>query len=90
MSTTYEVRIARRALRSLAALERREQQRIRAALDLLAGNPRPPACVAMQGEESVYRIRVGNYRIVYEVLDSVLVVHVVHVFRIGHRREIYR
>ena len=87
MSTTYEVRIARRALRSLARLERREQQRIRAALDLLAGNPRPPACVAMQGEESVYRIRVGDYRIVYEVLDSVLVVHVV---RIGHRREVHR
>jgi mRNA interferase RelE/StbE len=87
VSTTYEVRIARRALRSLARLERRDQQRIRAALDLLAENPRPPACVAMQGEESVYRIRVGNYRIVYEVLDSVLLVHVV---RIGHRREVYR
>jgi mRNA interferase RelE/StbE len=87
VSTTYELRIARRALRSLARLERREQQRIRAALDLLAGNPRPPACVAMQGEESVYRIRLGNYRIVYEVLDSVLLVHVV---RIGHRREVYR
>jgi mRNA interferase RelE/StbE len=68
-------------------LQRREQQRIRAALDLLADNPRPPNCVAMQGEGSVYWVRVGDYRIVYEVLDAVLVIHVV---RIGHRREVYR
>ena len=83
----YEVRLARRAVRALSALQRREQQRIRAALDLLADNPRPPNCVAMQVEDSVYRVRVGDYRIVYEVLDAVLLVHVV---RIGHRREIYR
>ena len=41
----------------------------------------------MSGEDSVYRVRVGDYRIVYEVIDSVLVIHVV---RIGHRREVYR
>jgi mRNA interferase RelE/StbE len=68
-------------------LERREQQRIRAAIDLLADNPRPPTWVAMQGEAAVYRVRVGDYRIVYEVLDAVLLVHVV---RVGHRREVYR
>ena len=87
MTPTYEVRLARRAQRSLANLERREQQRIRAALDLLADNPRPPNCVAMKGEDSVFRVRIGDFRIVYEVLDSVLLVHVV---RIGHRREVYR
>lgn len=87
MTSTYEVRLARRAARSLASLERREQQRIRAALDLLSDDPRPPNCVAMQGEDSVYRVRVGDYRIVYEVIDAVLLVHVV---RIGHRREVYR
>lgn len=43
--------------------------------------------MAMTGENSVYRVRVGNYRIVYEVIDDVLVIHVV---RIGHRREVYR
>jgi len=87
VTPTYEVRLARRAERALALLQRREQQRIRAALDLLADNPRPPNCVAMQGEDLVYRVRVGDYRIVYEVLDTVLLVHVV---RIGHRREVYR
>jgi len=83
----YEVRLARRAVRSLEDMQRRDQQRIRAAIDLLAENPRPPSCVALQGEAGVYRVRVGDYRIVYEVLDQVLVVQVV---RIGYRREVYR
>ena len=83
----YEVRLARRAVRSLADLQRRDQQRIRAAIDLLAENPRPPNCVALQGEAGVYRVRVRDHRIMYEVFDRVLVVQVV---RIGHRREVYR
>ena len=58
-----------------------------AALHILANNARPLNCVALQGEDCVYRVRVGDYWIVYEVLDSVLVIHVV---RIGHRREVYR
>lgn len=86
----YEVRLARRAVRSLEDLQRRDQQRIRAAIDLLAENPRPPSCVALQGEVGVYRVRVGDYRIVYELLDQVLVVQVVQVVRVGHRREVYR
>ena len=83
----YEVRLARRAVRSLADLQRRDLQRMRAAIDLLAENPWPPNCVALQGETGVHRVRVGDYRIVYEVFDRVLEVQVV---RIGHRREVYR
>lgn len=85
--TAYEVTIARRAVKALAALPRKEQQRIRAAIDLLAGTPRPPGCVAMAGEAHAYRVRVGNYRIVYDVFDDRLVIQVV---RIGHRRDVYR
>ena len=85
--TTYHVDIARRAVKALAALPRREQQRVRAAIDLLADNPRPPGCVAMTGEAHAYRVRVGDYRIIYEVLDDRLVVQVV---RVGHRRDVYR
>ena len=83
----YEVRLARRAVRSLADLQRRDLKRMRAAIDLLAENPWPPNCVALQGETGVHRVRVGDYRIVYEVFDRVLEVQVV---RIGHRREVYR
>ena len=84
MSDIYEVKLSRRALRSLISLERNQQQRIRAALDLLSVNPRPPNCVALRGEDSVYRVRIGDYRIVYEVRDLVLLVHVVQK-RTSHR-----
>jgi mRNA interferase RelE/StbE len=85
--TAYEVTIARRAVKALATLPRKEQQRIRAAIDLLADTPRPPGCVAMAGEAHAYRVRVGDYRIVYDVLDDRLVIQVVS---IGHRRDVYR
>ncbi|GAC1373916.1 MAG: type II toxin-antitoxin system RelE/ParE family toxin [Acidimicrobiales bacterium] len=83
----YHVQIARRAVKMLAALPRREQQRIRAAVDLLADEARPPGCITLVGEPHTYRVRVGDYRIVYEILDDVLLIHVV---RIGHRRDVYR
>ena len=83
----YRAEIARRALEALAALSRIEQQRVRAAIDLLADNPRPPACTKLTGEDDAYRVRVGVYRIVYEVLGDRLLVHVV---RVGHRRDGYR
>ena len=85
--STYRVDIARRAVKALAILPRREQQRVRAAIDLLAQEPRPPGCVALSGEARAYRVRVGDYRIVYEVFDDRLIVQVV---RIGHRRAVYR
>ncbi len=84
---SYRVEIARRAVKSLAALPRREQQRVRAAIDLLADNPRPPGCTKLAGYDNAYRVRVGDFRIVYDVLDDRLVVQVV---RIGHRRDVYR
>jgi mRNA interferase RelE/StbE len=83
----YRVEIARRAFKALASLPRREQQRVRAAIDLLADQPRPPGCRALSGESDAYRVRVGDYRIVYEVIDDRLIVHVV---RVGHRRDVYR
>jgi mRNA interferase RelE/StbE len=83
----YRVEIARRSLKTLAALPRGEQQRVRAAIDLLADNPRPPGCRKLTGEDDVYRVRVGAYRVVYEVFDDRLVIHVV---RVGHRRDVYK
>ncbi|HEX7354730.1 MAG TPA: type II toxin-antitoxin system RelE/ParE family toxin [Mycobacteriales bacterium] len=83
----YRVEVARRALKSIAVLPRKDQQRVRAAIDLLADDPRPPGCVAMVGEPHAYRVRTGDYRIVYEVFDDRLLVQVV---RAGHRRDIYR
>ena len=83
----YTVEISRQAVKAIARLERADQLRIRAAIDLLAGEPRPPGCVKLAGEVSAYRVRVSDYRIVYDVIDDRLVIHVV---RVGHRRDIYR
>ena len=82
----YSVVVARRAVKAIARLPRKEQLRVRAAIDLLSENPRPPGCVALSGEDSTYRVRVGDYRILYEVIDRRLVIQVV---RVGHRRDVY-
>ena len=83
----YTVEISRRAVKAIAGLERADQLRVRAAIDLLADEPRPPGCIKLTGEASAYRVRVGDYRIVYDVIDDRLVIQVV---RVGHRRDIYR
>jgi len=74
---TYQVEISRRAFKSLAGLPRPDQQRVRAAIDLLSETPRPPNAVKLSGQYGVYRVRVGNYRILYEIHDARLVVQVV-------------
>lgn len=83
----YRVQIARRAIKVIEALPRKEQQRVRAAVDVLSESPRPPGCVALSGEASTYRVRVGDYRVVYEVRDAILLVQVV---RVGRRRDVHR
>lgn len=83
----YEVRLAPAALRSLKKLNRPVQVIIAHAIDSLAANPRPHGVVKLSGEAELYRIRSGDYRIIYAIEDDVLVVLVV---AIGHRREIYR
>ena len=62
-------------------------QRLRDAIGGLASNPRPPGSLRMQGEDGLYRVRVGDFRIIYQIQDAVLVVLVV---QIGNRKEIYR
>ena len=87
MTGRYQVEIARRAVKLLASLPRPDQQRIRAAIDLLANEPRPPGCTKLSGEPNTYRVRTGDYRILYDVFDDRLVVQVV---KVGHRRDVYR
>lgn len=87
MSARSRVEVARRALKSIQALPRKEQQRVRVAIELLADNPRPSGCVALTGEGAAFRVRVGDSRVVYEIRDRRLLVQVV---RVGHRRQVYR
>ncbi|MDQ2867387.1 MAG: type II toxin-antitoxin system RelE/ParE family toxin [Verrucomicrobiota bacterium] len=61
--------------------------RLRAAIDALGEEARPTGCVKLAHAPDLYRIRVGDYRVVYQVKDTALVVLVLS---IGHRRDIYR
>ena len=85
--TTYRVAIKRSAQKALDALDRPLRARIAAAIEALGQDPRPPGSTKLRGEDIAWRIRVGDYRIVYDIQEDRLIVFVV---RIGHRREIYR
>lgn len=85
MSGPYRVEIQRRALKEIAKLDAKMRQRIGEAIDELATDPRPPGCKKLVGREA-WRIRVGSYRVLYDIEDDVLVVRVV---RVAHRREVY-
>ena len=84
---TYSVEFKRSAMRQLKRLPKNIQRRIADAVDRLADNPRPHGYIQMETDDILYRIRVGDYRIIYEIIDNKLVVLVI---RIGHRREVYR
>jgi len=83
----YRVEFGRRAARDFRRLSTDIQRRIDSAIQGLANDPRPPGCKKLAGEDSLWRIRVGDYRIVYQVQDDALLVIVL---KVGHRREIYR
>lgn len=86
MYMTYTVTIERKAERTLSKIEARDRIRIETVIGELAHNPRPHGCTKLSGV-AAYRVRVGNYRVVYTVADSVRVVNVTNV---GHRRDIYK
>lgn len=83
----YRVDIHRQAAKQLLRLPRPDQQRVRERIDGLAEDPRPPGCAKLAGTPNGYRIRSGDYRIVYTVEDRI---RVVSVTRVAHRRESYR
>jgi mRNA interferase RelE/StbE len=83
----YTVEIEKGVLKVLNRLPRQINDRLFVALRELAHNPRPRGCVKLEGSDSDYRVRVGDYRILYTVYDERLIVLVVDV---GPRKDIYR
>lgn len=83
---TYSLFIERRAQRALARIARPDQERIISAIRGLTDDPRPHGVKKLTGREA-WRIRVGDYRVIYEIHPGRLLILVV---AIGHRREIYR
>lgn len=83
---SYSVKVAPAAERQLRKFDPPVRRRIQAAIDLLAENPRPPKAIQLVGGAGEWRIRTGDYRIIYEIHDDQLIVLVL---RTGHRRHIY-
>jgi mRNA interferase RelE/StbE len=84
---TYQISVTTSAARQLRKLDPHARRRVQAAIELLANEPRPPAAKQLVGGGGEWRVRTGDYRIVYEINDGELLVLVVAV---GHRRDIYR
>ena len=83
----YSIRFTPRAQRDFTTFDKTVQQRLRRHIDRLAENPFPPGAKKLHAEEPFYRIRVGDYRVIYQVEGRQLVIIVV---KIGHRKEVHR
>lgn len=83
----YTIDFTRRSRRQFLKLPAQIQNRISPHIDALGTEPRPSGCIKLKRFSDRYRIRVGAYRILYEIRDDILVVLVME---IGHRRDIYR
>jgi mRNA interferase RelE/StbE len=82
----YAITFARSARKELEALPASVIARVIARIEALTENPRPRGCRKLQGEEELWRIRVGDYRVLYSIDDSMRIVDIIAV---RHRREAY-
>ena len=83
---SYRVEFTTAAARQAKKLPRPARDRILDAIEDLQDDPRPHGAKKLVGEQTAWRIRIGDYRVIYDVLDAELVVNVV---RAGHRREVH-
>jgi mRNA interferase RelE/StbE len=83
----YAIEFVPSARRELRKLPREVQLKLNERIDSLSSDPRPRGSKKLKGSDELWRVRVSDYRIVYEVRDKILVVLVV---RVAHRREVYR
>jgi len=82
----YKIEIKRSAVKEVERLPRKDILAVLDKIKLLADDPRPNDCKKLSGQEK-YRIRCGDYRILYLIEDNILIVYVV---KVGHRKDVYR
>lgn len=83
----YSIEITRAAAKGLRSLPVKEKNRLLGAIQALASEPRPMGAVALKGSEGLYRMRLGNYRIIYRTKEDTNTVLIVMA---GHRKDVYR
>ncbi len=83
---SYTLEFERAAIRALKKLSPQASEQIQKDIEKLQNNPRPPGCLKLKGGSDLWRIRSGDYRVIYQIRDHLLVVLIVDV---GHRRDIY-
>lgn len=84
---TYEVTFTTAAAKQISRLPQSTRQRILDVIESLGTDPRPPGSTKLVGERTAWRVRIGDYRVIYDLVESELTIIVV---RAGHRRDVYR
>lgn len=84
---TYQIEWKKSAIRELKRIDRSVIPRIINAVEGLSSTPLPPGVVKLQGSQHTYRVRIGDYRVIYDLYESVLLIEVI---RVRHRKEAYR
>jgi mRNA interferase RelE/StbE len=85
--TCYSVALKKSAQKTLSGLPAPVVESITRIIDSLIENPRPSGCKKMVGSDNAYRVRSGDYRIIYSVFNVELIIEVI---KIGHRKDVYR
>ena len=84
---SYKVELTRSAEKDLRRIDKRYISRILAVVESLEEESRPVGCTKLSGSDRTYRIRIGSYRVIYEIENDRLVVLVI---KIGHRKDVYQ
>ena len=84
---SYRLEVVRRAQKQLARIQSQDRERIIGEIDALAEDPKPPGSTKLRGYADTWRIRVGDYRVIYELDETA---REIKVTRVAHRREAYR
>lgn len=83
----FQIIVERSAEKDLKRIAAEVRPKLASAIRSLADDPRPPGCRKLVGAENDWRIRVGTYRVIYEIADEI---RIVRIFRIRHRKDSYR
>jgi len=84
--SSYKIKFSKGAVKDIRKLPKTTVERILYKVFSLATNPTPPGCRKIAGMENLWRVRVGNYRILYTVEDDILLIEII---KIGHRKDVY-